>query len=230
MALIKFGGGVAGISGKIAGTVFARNKSGAYARNWAKPTNTPSVSQVNNRARFGSQSSNWSAVTSTDKATWEGLASGITRLNRFGEPYTPTGRQIYLESNNNLTAIGEAKIDTPPADYTPPNAPSAPTIHATVAGGVLTALTLSVIPDVDPSTYVFDATPLVSNSKNNVTNLWRQIGSGAGGIAPPNLLAFYTAVFGSAAAVGQIIWIRLRVLSTESGLASAPAINFLELT
>ncbi|GAI01350.1 unnamed protein product, partial [marine sediment metagenome] len=45
MALIKYGGGIVQISGSIAGTVFARNKMGNYARPRTKPVNPRTARQ-----------------------------------------------------------------------------------------------------------------------------------------------------------------------------------------
>ena len=89
MALVKFGGGVAGISGKIGGTVYARNKAGAYARSWAKPTTTPTPSQTVNRNRFGNQAQAWTALSSSHKSSWDAYAATVTRLHRQGDAYTP---------------------------------------------------------------------------------------------------------------------------------------------
>ena len=50
MALIKTGPAVAVISGSVGGTVFSRNKGGAYMRNRSIPVNPQSAAQVVVRA------------------------------------------------------------------------------------------------------------------------------------------------------------------------------------
>ena len=223
MALVKFGGGVAAISGKVAGTVYARNKSGAYMRNWAKPTNTPSESQVNNRARFASQSAAWSALDSTNKSSWESTAAGVTRVNRFGEPYVPTGRQIYLESNNNLASAGKPPVDTPSIDYTPPAPVELTGLNFESTAGVLTAAGCDAF-GVDASvSIVLECCPIQSDSKNNVTNLWRQVAVFTGTAVAVDFLADFIAMFGSAADPNQVGFARIKTLNLTSGLMSTPS-------
>jgi len=223
MALIKFGGGVAGISGKIGGTVFGRNKAGAYARNWAKPVNPVTPSQSAVRAIFGNASAGWGGLTAAQRDEWNSQAKFIERINRFGEVYSPSGRQYYMEIFNSLAQAGQASLTTPVVAPTPPNAILDPVLTATLTAGVLTALTLAY----DDSTataddkFIIEAAPIAPDTKTNINTQYRQIQveTAAGG-SPINLLAAFTALFGTAGTAGNIARIRVTAVDTVNGLRS----------
>jgi hypothetical protein len=223
MALIKFGGGVAGISGKIGGTVFGRNKAGAYARNWAKPVNpvTPSQSQV--RSIFGNASAAWGALIPAKRDVWNSYAATLERLNRFGEAYVPSGRQIFLESYNSNAQAGMAPLTDPIVGATPPPAAEGLVLTATVTAGVLTALGLAWTSpgSGSPQMLIIEATPPRPDTKTNVNNEYRQIAVEPTDGSPAVLLANYTSVFGNTATVGDVIRIRVTTLDGETSLRSA---------
>lgn len=224
MALVQFGGGVSAISGKSGGTVYARNRSGAYMRNWAKPTNAPSPIQTANRVRFGNQSQAFATLDTSVQEMWQGLASTITRKNRFGADYVPTGRQLFLEVNNNLAANAKTELLNPPMNVTPPSLSDTLEFTANQDSGTLAEMELSITGVEPDKFYVIDATPLLSTSKNNAVLLFRNIGNFAGSAAVTNLLPAYTAMFGTVAEPGQIIQLRIRALNTVNGIYSTELI------
>jgi hypothetical protein len=90
MALVKFGGGISGFAGKIGGTVYGRNKSGAYARNWAVPVNPVTTAQSAVRAVMAMAAAAWSSLTLTQVNAWNAYAAVLIRTNRQGDQYTPS--------------------------------------------------------------------------------------------------------------------------------------------
>jgi hypothetical protein len=224
MALIKFGGGVAGISGKIGGTVFARNKAGAYARNWAKPTSTPTAKQTVNRARFGNQSAAWGAVSVAKRDGWNAAAVAITLLNRMGEAYVPTGRQMFLSANNQLAAAQLTPIEDVPANFVPPTISPNITVNGSVVAGNIGSLLIGLT-GVDASKfYSVEATGQMADIKENLTNVYRFIGSLAGSAMDINTAANWSALYGTNAEVGNVIWFRIKTVSVDNGMSSSPII------
>lgn len=112
-ALVKFGGGVAGISGKIGGTVFARNKSGAYARNWVSPINPNTTKQQAERSTFASLVSTWKGLTAANQTAWTDMAPQYPYQNRLGEQSEYSGQQLYMHLNRNLQVVNIALLVTP---------------------------------------------------------------------------------------------------------------------
>lgn len=100
MALIKFGGGVVGMAGKIGGTVYARNRYGQYARSWANPVNPRSDRQTAIRGIIGALGDLWGqTLTDDQRASWENYASNVEMKNRLGETIQLSGFNHFCRSN-----------------------------------------------------------------------------------------------------------------------------------
>ena len=220
MALVKFGGGVAGISGKIGGTVYARNKAGAIARNWAKPTNTPSTSQSANRSRFAGGPVGWDTLSRTIQDEWNALAQTTTRLNRLGESYIPTGRQLYLQAFNNLSVVGSPMPNTTPTTDVKPDAVVKPTtvLEADPGNPGIDAFTLTGVV-VANTNIVIDTTKSFGNKKTNFANDYRTVFVGPTA-ASYDITSAWSSVFGTAMEIGDEVAIRIAVISDVTGLRS----------
>lgn len=226
MALIKYGGGVAGASGSVAGNTYSRNRAGAYIRNWAKPINPTTIPQANARARFGASSTGWGGLTKAQVDSWNAYANDLERINALGETYTPLGRQIFMEVNQNLQQVGVAMLSVPGPSGTKPSIDALTTLTATETAGVLTAMTATnpavTIPSTGAAHFVVQAAPLHGPEKDNVNNQYRDIQIAGGNTDLSNLaVADYTAVFGTTAAPGQFLDIRYRVVDGDTGLSSS---------
>jgi hypothetical protein len=223
MGLVKFGGGVSAISGKIAGQVFGRNKAGSYIRNWAKPVNPVTPSQAAVRAIFQTQSAFWAAIGSSDRDAWNAQAKLIERINKLGETYVPSGRQYFMELNNSLEQAGLSQIATPPVSPLPPAAVVGDVLTATQASGVLTVLSFVwATPTAGaPEVLVIEGAPPSADTKTNVNVQYRQVAVVASDGSPANILAAYIALFGSAVATGDLIRLRVTTLDGATGYRSA---------
>lgn len=223
MAQIKFGGGVAAISGKIGGTVYARNRGGAYARTWAKPTNTPTVKQSANRLAFGNISKDWAALTKLQQDNWNALASTATRLNRLGDAYTPTGRQVFLESANNMRVIGQTPLTNAPVSLLQPTIDGTPVFDVGVDTGTLDSFEISGLAAQSGISYVLEATIAFGQQKTNFSLDYRQLNV-AVTASTISVVADYIAAYGNAANVGDWYSVRLRYIDTQNGMSSPPII------
>jgi hypothetical protein len=112
MAKIALGGGVAAISGKSGGTVFARNKGGAYMRNFVKPTNPSTVYQEEARDRLTQYSNEWRTMTDAQRESWNAWASEHPVLDRLGAAKTLTGAQAYTKINTNRDLASDATTNS----------------------------------------------------------------------------------------------------------------------
>ena len=112
MAKIALGGGVAAISGKSGGTVFARNKGGAYMRNFVKPTNPSTVYQEEARDRLTQYSNEWRTMTDAQREAWNAWASEHPVLDRLGAAKTLTGAQAYTKINTNRDLAGDGATNS----------------------------------------------------------------------------------------------------------------------
>jgi len=117
MAKIQFGGGIAAMSGKMAGNVYARNKGGAYMRNWVKPTNPATTAQQNQRNTLALKSAAWRTLTDEQRASWKSWAEDNPVLDRLGSSVILSGAQAYTKININRdnASDGATQSTTPGA-------------------------------------------------------------------------------------------------------------------
>jgi len=62
------------LSGKLGGAVYSRNKSGAYIRNYVKPTNANTKAQQSARANFAGAASGFGTLGETKRQGWNEFA------------------------------------------------------------------------------------------------------------------------------------------------------------
>ena len=118
MALIKFGGGVVQMSGSIAGTTFARNRYGNYARARTKPTNPNTASQQAVRSAMAYLTSRWAQdLIAAQRTAWNLYGSNVVMTNKLGESMNLSGFNHYIRSNTFLRRNGVAAIDAGPVIF-----------------------------------------------------------------------------------------------------------------
>ena len=117
MAKVVLGGGVAAISGKVGGAVFARNKGGAYMRTFVKPTNPSTVYQEESRDRLTQYSNEWRTLTDPQRNSWNAWAATHPVIDRLGASKLLSGAQAYVKVNTNRDLAGDpATNSTVPSD------------------------------------------------------------------------------------------------------------------
>ena len=116
MALIKFGGGIVAMAGKMAGNVFARNRSGSYVRAWAKPVNPQTGRQEVARNIVAFLAQQWrETLTELQRQAWNTYASNVSMLNKLGESINLSGFNQYVRSNSVVLLMGFPQVDDGPA-------------------------------------------------------------------------------------------------------------------
>lgn len=119
MGKVVFGGGVSAISGKVSGTVYARNKGGAYARNFAVPTNPNTQAQLDARDRLTQMSNEWRALAQAVQDAWAAWALTHPILDRLGAAIKLSAHGAFVKININRDLAGDATAHgTIPADPT----------------------------------------------------------------------------------------------------------------
>lgn len=220
MAKVLFTAVVADMRGKLAGTVFSKNKAGSYTRTKTTPANPQTTDQSIVRSRLGSLSSQWSGLTIEQRNLWIAAAASRPRTNEFGQTYFLSGQQLYVSLNTNLLTAGEDVISAPLAPQEIPEL----SIVAVTANPTLPALTAELTAPV-PAGFVgvVQATPLLSTGVYNGNSKFRQIGVlASGGTETVVLLGDYSAKFGPLAA-GYKLGIAVYLVSTTTGEAGVPS-------
>lgn len=223
MAVVRFGNGVADLRGSIDGTTFSRSRSGAVARGRTVPINPRTTFQQESRNRFASVLEIWRNSSRGDVIAWNEWASTQTRLNKLGQPYTPSGQQLFLELNNNRQSVGLPFLSSPP--YTA----VAPALASLTVAAEYAPLT-SILDKLEVTGELADsgssakiniwATPPHLPSLTNVSRILRLV-TFADADAPADLFANYNLRFGSPVIPdGSLITVMIQAIATDSGLAS----------
>lgn len=106
MALIKLTAIVDNISGKLNGTVFARNKGGHYMRSKSNPTNPKSIFQMAVRGDFGAMAGAWRQLPQAIRNAWDAAAPDFPYQNRLGDTKILSGFSLFMKLNQNLEVAG----------------------------------------------------------------------------------------------------------------------------
>lgn len=224
MAKIKFGMAVSDMRGKLNGSVFARNRGGAYVRTKVTPINPKTARQIEVRARLTALAQGFRSLSQDQIAAWNNAVSQWQRTDIFGDLVSPTGLALYVRLNGNLLNAGQAIIDNVPAVGSVEQVSS-----LTLTGDESTqALSLAALPATVPAdtTLVIEATEPLSLGINNANSRYRFIGSFAAAAASPyNIASIYTDKFGTIKA-DQKIFIRAKYVSNLTGQTSLALASF----
>lgn len=87
------------IRGSIGGTTyFPGPHNSIIARARVTPVNPSTVRQGYSRSGFQEAVTNWALLTSVRRSNWNKWANSITRTDKMGDQYTPSGRQEFIAS------------------------------------------------------------------------------------------------------------------------------------
>jgi hypothetical protein len=133
MARIVSMGPLGTLSGKIAGQVMARNRYGAYSRNFTMPINPASDKQETARAVVADLAIAWSALTPGQRAAWDTYAAAVPLIGRTGQPDYITGFNHFVRSNASRLRIAEARALDGPTTLSMPSPDNTIAISASEA-------------------------------------------------------------------------------------------------
>lgn len=218
MAKVKFSALISEMRNKLNGSVFARNRGGAYLRNKVTPTNPQTIAQVQARSLLTSYSQAWRSLTETQRNAWKSVVDQWSRTDVFGDVVNPSGSSLYIRLNINISLAGGSAINTPPTpvgadaltDLTIAADQSADEVNVTFAPGTVPA---------GHAMYI-EATPMLSPGISNANSKFRYVDTlAAATSSPQDISVAYTAKFGALVA-GQKLFIRAKFINSTTGEVS----------
>lgn len=90
------------LSGKLDGSVYARNKGGAYVRSWVKPTNPKTVKQSQVRSGFSDASKSFAGLSSMIKKQWNYFATSYFKPKKIKSGVIYSGFNAFQSLTNTL--------------------------------------------------------------------------------------------------------------------------------
>lgn len=231
MAAIQYTAIVNEIRGKIKGTTFKNTKAGTVVQSNPRPLskkdqvlsdNISASSKLTKadagrtRNQIGVLANAWRGLTDAQRTQWNTSAINFPFTDRFGNAYTGSGFQVYMQKNMMLLNIGEATIPTPPA----PSVITTPvftTWTTNPAPGM--NLTMPAAVPVGQNLEIFSNYPL-SAGKGYSLAQFKQIGwlINADG-NPVDLEQWYTGIFGFKPTAGNV-WLKGRYVEQGTGNTS----------
>lgn len=229
MALIKTTAIVDSISGKLNGTVFAKNKGGAYMRSKSTVLNPRTLAQQAVRAIFGSLSQAWRDLTPEEQDAWNSATANYPYQNRLGEAKQLTGKALFQKLNQNLLGVGIAVRTAPAAPGDVIGISAWPTkLSIDINGSVMAFVGDLAQTLTEDQAFVLEATPPLSTGVTNANTQFRKIAtasktSGSSSVAntdfdqgPTTLYDLYEQVHGSPIE-GAKIFIRIKPVNVRTG-------------
>ena len=113
MALIRLGGLVTDISGKIGGQTLGTSASGSYIKNSGTPRKSITLSQQSQMQLMGTSAQSWRELTQAQRDVFNVASPEYPYLNRVGETKYYSGYAIYAKLRNNAILGGGVDIPVP---------------------------------------------------------------------------------------------------------------------
>lgn len=220
MAKIIPGPMASAISGAAGGTVFSRNRYGAYTRSRVVPVNPNTAAQQQARADLAAQSTAWGALTAAQQLQWKTWAENNPIIDRLGQSQVLQANAAYIQLNSRLARSGDTLLTAPPVAPAP-NALATLTFTADIGLGNF-ELTFTPTPLAAGLRLWCQAAVVDSAGINFVSNLLRLTNIETAATASPvdNQAAIET-VFGTLS-VGQVVHQFVSVFDSATGLLSTP--------
>lgn len=224
MAKVLYTAFMADMRGKVNGTVFSKNKGGAYARTKVTPTNGRTLAQTLVRQSLASFSAGWRGLTGAQREGWNSGAINFPRTDVFGNVKILSGLQLFVSLNQNLNTIISGSLDNVPAPQ-----PVLPFSADSVAVGGVSSVFEVVFTWSDTMTpgswdIVIMATAPMSPGISFFTNRLRVLGAYDSQTAMPTAVvlgAAYLAKYGHPA-VGSRVGFSFYLINQISGQATPP--------
>jgi hypothetical protein len=218
-AIFTPGAIVSEISGKIAATIYTRNRGGNIIRNRRTPINRRSVLQSVRRQGLGNLASSWRGLTEANRGSWNGATGNFPYQNTLGETKFLSGEQLYIQFNQNLLLIGEATVVSAPAPFA-----FATFTIALTAADATPALSLAFTPDPLTASNFFNvfATPNLSPgiAAPNASKFRYLETVDPAATSPVDLLATFQGLFGDPVET-QKIFVEIRPVA-DTGQGGTP--------
>jgi hypothetical protein len=106
MARVVFGQGVSFITGKVGGSVFQHGSTGSVLKNWSKPANRRTISQVRSRAAQAVVAAFWTNMSSSDKSSWTSYAASHPVSDAIAGQRLITGQNWFFKHARQLISWG----------------------------------------------------------------------------------------------------------------------------
>jgi hypothetical protein len=226
--LIKPGFGISAMSGKLGGTVYARNRGGLYARSLAVPLQPDSPAQTEKWQIWQNSADAFASLNAEQLERWNTYAEQVTASNRLGDPIKLTAQQIFTELYTNASLVGDTPLVVPPACTNRPTVQSVFGLIVTASGGQVERFRINHLDAVDTSEagvwVLISAAAIQRPTVRNVNNQFRIITTRTAPSGTMDIFDDYISRFDKLAEPGQLAHVKIRPIANACYLGG-PAIK-----
>jgi len=228
MAKFTPGPTVAAVSGSIGGTVFSRNRYGAYMRFRAKPVVSTTTYVQAAKARLAAATQAYQGLTAAQKSAWASWAQANPVQGSLGFPQVLTGHAAYVGLHCRALLAVETPLDEPPVT-TGPEALTTLTMTGDIGAGAF-GVVYTPTPLAATEELWIRACVVSSTGINYIENLLKHIQESAAAQASP--FDFQTALVARIGTlqVGQVCHAQASVFDAATMLLSPPMRTSVVLT
>lgn len=113
MASIKWSALVSEVKGVLNGSILSHSRLGQTIRNRSSRLGRPSSSWSASRVMLAYVASQWKLLTIAQQASWQAMTASYPYIDKFGNPQTPSGYQLFCTLNVNLLLTNNLVDFTP---------------------------------------------------------------------------------------------------------------------
>ena len=219
MAKVLFTAVVADMRNKLNGTVFSKNRYGAYTRTKVTPVNPQTTFQTSVRTNFGTTSAAWRGITQAQRNAWIAQAQFFPIIDIFGNSKVLSGQALYQQLNRNLFTAGQSAISAPPSPAAIPTF-FAVSVASSVAGADIITVNVATVPA--GHTCIVAVTPGLTPGIQFAKNRFRVLGTFTATASAITITTAYRARFGTPVA-GNKLFVRVYLIDDTTGQMSTPS-------
>lgn len=167
MASVLYGALVSDLAGRVGGQNFQRGLASPVLRNISTRRTFQSVTPVGNKIKairglFLYVVTSWRNLSPTQQAAWVAVTASFPRINKFGNTYTPSAYQLFVELSLGLVYTGRDIVTGAPSVSTFPTGVYTIVYNNSLNTVVVTLLSLS---PANPYQTVIKCSPYLSNGR-----------------------------------------------------------------
>ncbi len=220
MAKFTPGPMVAEVRGSVGGTVFSRNRYGAYSRIRAKPTISTTEHATAAKARMTNATQAWQGLTVAQQNAWNAWANANPVTGSLGDQQILTGHAAFVGIYCRHTLCGAATLTAPPITPAPVGLTSCSVVADKTVGTC--NLTFAGTPTAGGVNIWYYGCYVASAGKHWIQNQLRWCSlTGAAVASPADLFAPIEARLG-AMTIGHRLILNVFTFGNATGLLSSP--------
>lgn len=207
------------LRGKFGQSVAATGRGGSYFRARVIPFNPKSDSQLAARSRLTTYSQAWAGLTENQRTQWNDAVDSWKNTDVFGVKLTPSGFNLYVALNSNLSVIGGTPLTVPPAIVAVPTV-TVPVVTQVHSGATVFDVAEATVPA--GCDLILEATEPMSQGRNSAGSKYRIITVINGGTSMPfTATTVYATKFGGPGLAGQKVFMRVTPIENTTGKRGA---------